>query len=218
MNYTKAILFIISFTTALFFFSCEKGIEPEKIEPSRRDYVWTEDTLNIKLPNTMTYRHFVGNSPNDLWLGTLDASYEVSLWHYDGIKWESVYFPGYAATALWLFEDNTLWAGTKGGNLIWKRENGVWTESYKLELEGYEDIKIFDFHGEAKDNIYAVGWAVRWGTGSDSGSLKAIVLHFDGAKWSFVDIPNLRIGFNTIVYDKNIDTYFIRGLNVDHGF
>ena len=212
MNYIKAILFILSATIAFLFFSCEKGTEPEVIKPSRRDYVWTEDTLDIKLPNMLTYRYFVGNSPNDIWLGTLDASYDVSLWHYDGNKWETVFFPGYATSALWLFNDGTLWAGTKA-SIIWKRENGEWTESYKLEIEGYDDINIFDFYAEANNSIYAVGLAINFSK-NDS---QALIFHYNGTKWNPINIPNIKGAFHQIEYDINNKLYFIWGISDEEG-
>lgn len=206
MKYTKAILFILSFTMAFVFFSCEKGTEPEQLKPGRRDYTWTEDTLDIQLPNMLTFRHIVGNSPDDIWVGTLDASYDASLWHYNGEEWQSVYFPGYATSALWLFEDGTLWAGTKESK-IWKRENGEWTESCNLELDGFDRILIFDFYAETKSNIYAIGCAVN---PIDNG-YTSILLHFDGSKWNFKDIPEIKGVFHQIEYDKNSKLFFILG-------
>ncbi|MBU0473097.1 MAG: hypothetical protein KKF62_02910 [Bacteroidetes bacterium] len=211
MKYTKAIFFILSFTMALVFFSCEKGTEPEQLKPGRRDYVWTEDTLDVARSDYMTFRDVVGNSPDDIWLGTLDATSNTEFWHYNGVEWKSLPFPGIIPTALLLFEDNTLWAGT-GQDYIWKRENGQWTESFKIELKGYDKVAIYSMAGQTKDNIYAVGWA----TSYSEDTYKGIILHYDGANWNFVDIPYLTSGFVEIVYQKNINTYFIYSVSTEN--
>ena len=206
----KAIYFIIIIgiiSSPYFFSSCENLTEYEKLKPGRRDYVWMEDTLDVATGDYMTFRHITGNSPDDIWLGTLGASYNARLWHYDGEKWESMPFPtpGYIPSALLFFDDNTLWAGTPQ-DYIWKRENGEWSISYKIELEGYDKISIYGICGETKENIYAVGWATNYTTYA----YRAIILHYNGEKWDFVDIPDLRVGFNDIMYQKSINTYFIQ--------
>jgi len=197
---------------AFVFFSCKKGTEPEQLKPGRRDYVWTEDTLDVANYDYMIFRDIVGNSPDDIWLGTLDASSAAEFWHYDGKEWKSMPFPGLNPTALLLFEDNTLWAGTRQ-DYIWKSENGQWTESFKIKLEGYDQLAIYGMSGETKDNIYAVGRASINGENSDKG----IILHYDGTNWSFVDIQDLGFVFHQIVYQKNIKTYFIFGSNNENG-
>ena len=205
-------LLLILFLSLYLNISCEKGTEPEQLKPGRRDYVWTEDTLDVASYDYLLFRNIVGNTPDDIWLGTLDASYNTALWHYNGTIWKSIPFPSFAATALLLFEDNTLWAGTKQ-DYIYRYENGQLTESFKIELEGYDKIKIFDMSGETKDNIYAVGWASISGENNDKG----IILHYDGKNWSFVNIQDLGFGFSWIVYQKNIKTYFIFGTNYENG-
>jgi len=205
-------LLLVLFLSLNLNISCEKGTDPEQLKPGRRDYVWTEDTLDIQLPNMLTFRHIVGNSPDDIWVGTLDASYDVSLWHYDGNKWETVFFPGYATSALWLFEDNTLLVGTLE-NKIWKRENGEWTEPYILELEGFDRINIFDFYAETKNNIYAVGCAVNL----TDNNYKSIILHFDGNSWDFVNIPEIAGVFHQMEFDKNSNLFFIYGTSDERG-
>lgn len=205
------IIFTASITIVIFN-SCEKGTEPErsKIKPGRRDYIWTEDTLNLNYHFAMTFQDIMGNSPNDIWLGSVNASYGEGLWHYDGVEWKSIFFPGYAASALWVFEDNTLWIGTED-NILWKRENGAWVDSVKIELEGYDMILIYELYGKAKDDIYAVGWAVKTIVVSYEYENKGIILHYDGVKWKFVNIPDLEDGFHSILYDEKNNMFFIYG-------
>jgi len=206
-------LLLILFLSLNLNISCEKGTEPEQLKPGRRDYVWTEDTLDVANYDYMTFRDIVGNSPDDIWLGTLDATSSAEFWHYDGKEWKSMPFPGFAATALLLMDDNSLWAGSKQ-SYIYKMENGDWSKSYKIELEGYDKIAIYGMSGETNNNIYAVGWATKY----SPFDYKAIILHFDGIEWKFVDIPDTRVGLHRIMFQENINKYFIQGMNDDLGF
>ena len=207
------LIVVISFCTVIIFNSCEKGTEPEKssLKPGRRDYVWTEDTLDLGLNGSLSYRDIKGNSADNVWLGTLGALRSgMALWHNDGTAWKSVEFPHAAASALWLFEDNTLWVGSKE-NHIYKRENGAWSETYTIELDGYDQIMIFGLCGLTKNDIYAVGYAVKIIKLGYEYEYKGIILHFDGNNWKFIKIPDLEDGFHRIVYQENIKTFFIHG-------
>ena len=215
MKNIKTIFLPFAFLTTVLFSllylgSCDDGPTEPEIEPGRRDYTWTEDTLDLLSTEYLTFKDIVGSSPQDVWLGTLDASKGCGLWHYDS-TWKRFDFPGYAATAIWLFEDNTLFAGTKA-NQIYKMENNVWTETYNLSLEGYDDILIFGFYAFSKTDIYAVGWAT-----TEDYQYKGIILHFDGNSWEFIKISDIIDGgFHKIVYQKDINTFFIHG-TIDNG-
>lgn len=193
--------------------SCDDNpIKPE-IEYGRRDYVWEEDTLEVPLHEYVIFRDIVGNSPNDIWLGNLDAG----LWHYDGEKWKLTEFPGRTPSALWLFEDNTLWIGTSQ-NVILKSENGVWTESYPLTYKDYDRIQIFGMYGKAKDDIYAVGIASKGIKEEQRYVTEGIFLHYNGNEWSFLDLlESDEIQLNHIYYQENINTYFIWAIKAEDG-
>lgn len=191
--------------------SCDDGMEPEKFEAGRRDYVWTEDTLDLGANGYLSYRDIKGNSVENVWLGTLGANRRFnSLWNYNGSKWQSVDFDYSGATALWLFHDETLFVGTSESK-IFNRENGVWVESYDLELEGFDKIMIFGFCGLAKKNIYAVGWAIKTIVPEYEYNYIGIILHFDGQKWNFIDIPKIEDGFHQIIYEEESNLFFIHG-------
>ena len=211
--FIATIIITITFTL-LSFTSCEKLVEPiDQIELGRRDYTWEEDTLNVPQHNSVSYRDIVGNSPEEIWLGSL----EPGLWYYDSEKWEGFEFPGVTPSALWLFEDNTLWVGTRQ-ELILKRENGVWTESHPLSYEDYDWINIFGMYGKENNDIYAVGMVTKIKVLGEEYVSKGIILHYDGNDWQFLEIPNLEeIDLNSIHYQENIDTYFIWGIKYDDG-
>lgn len=211
MKQIKTILFILSFIIALIFFSCEKGTEPEKLKPGRRDYVWTEDTLYNPPSNIfLTFRHIVGNTSDDVWIGTNFSASPTGLWHYDGSEWKVAQCPtkGDIKTALFLFDDNTLLVGNEYNQII-KRENGVWTETYELNVDGYEKVAIFDIYGLSKDNVFAFGVAVNFETSSNPYKQIGIIFHFDGISWNRVMIPEIAEVCHTVKYNKASKKYYI---------
>ena len=185
--------------------SCEDNPTRPEVEYGRRDYVWEEDTLDVTVHNRITFRDMVGNSADDIWLGNLHPG----LWHYDGEEWAESQFPGVTPSALWLFDDNTLWIGTGESKFI-KYENGVWSNEFRLVYEDFDILDIFGIYGRTKDDIFAVGWVNRTIIPGEEYINKPIIMHFNGSAWSFVEIPELfNVGFHKITYQTNIETYFI---------
>ncbi len=214
----KAILIVTIFITITFtllsFSSCDELVEPiDQIQPGRRDYTWEEDTLDVPLHNYMIFRDLVGNSSDDIWLGNLDRG----LWHYDGEQWGKFEFPDVNPSALWLFEDNTLWVGTRQ-KLILKRENGIWTENQSLTYEDYDMINIFGMYGKEKNDIYAVGNVIKTIVPGVESISKGVFLHYDGNDWQFLDFSDLEeISFQKIHYQENTDTYLIFAIKIEDG-
>lgn len=90
-KYKRQLLFFRIFCLTLIFFvinACQttEPQQQQKFNPGSRNYSWTEDTLNIKNYESLTFRNIVGNSADDIWVGTLDASKNVGLWHYNGVE------------------------------------------------------------------------------------------------------------------------------------
>lgn len=209
-----AILVIFFFMASLFYLnSCEASPTEPEVEYGRRDYVWEEDTLDMPLHSSIAYRNIVGNSPDDIWLGNL----QPGLWHYNGDKWEISEYPDITPSALWLFEDNTLWVGT-GQNKILKIEDGIWTENFPLFYKDNDWIDIYGMYGKGKNDIYAVGFALKIIIQGKEYKGNGLILYYDGNNWNFLDMPNLdEIRLNHIHYQNNIDTYFIWGIKVEDG-
>ncbi len=177
----------------------------QNLNPLKLFSFYNLDTLDVPIDNYISFRDIVGNSPNDIWLGNL----QPGLWHYDGNNWENVQFPELTPSALCLFEDNTLWVGTSQNSIL-KRENGIWTEKFDLEFEDYDIIDVFGMYGKEKNNIYAVGMVNKTIIPGEEYENKAIILHYDGHDWEFLDIPNLDgVGFHRISYQNDLDLYFI---------
>ena len=73
-------------------------------------------------------------------------------------------------------------------------------------------------YGKAKDDIYAVGIAVKGIEEEQRYITEGISLHYDGNEWSFLDLIDLdEIQLNHIYYQENINTYFIWAIKIEDG-
>ena len=79
-----------------------------------------------------------------------------------------------------------------------------------LKYEGYSLTYIEDIWGDSPNNIYAVG-----SIGNSNCSPKAMILKYNGVKWSPLNIPDIEAGFIKIVKDsKGSGNYYLFGENV----
>ncbi|MBU0473100.1 MAG: hypothetical protein KKF62_02925 [Bacteroidetes bacterium] len=187
MKYIKAILFILSFTVALIFFSCEKGTEPEQLKPGRRDYTWTVDT--IKTFNTPLMKMW-GTSATNVWAVGSGSSMDRQIWHYDGTKWATDgIWRGILPWCIYGFAQNDIWIGGSDGD-IWHYDGNKWSMSlaYSKELNfKYYNIYFMDIWGENPNDVYAVGLADSSHTGL--GDVRfGLMMHYNGTEWSRVNI------------------------------
>lgn len=208
MNYAKTLLFVFSFTIALIFFSCEKGTEPEQLKPGRRDYTWEIDTL--KAWNTYLMKMW-GSSPTDIWAVGHGCCFEENIWHYDGTKWTTDgIWRGISPWCIYGFAENDIWIGGSDGK-IWHYDGSDWSESlaYSEELNyEYLGIIFYDIWGENPNDIYAVGLTVI----SDK-VFMSIMMHYDGTKWSRVNIEPTKGAFYKIRKgSKTSDKYYIHNI------
>jgi len=206
MKYINAILFILFFTLAFIFFSCEKGTEPEQLKPGRRDYVWEVDTL--KAWNTYLMKLW-GSSPTDIWAVGSGSSFDQTIWHYDGKKWATDSISrGFDPWCIHGFTQNDIWIGGNDGK-IWHYDGSDWSErlSYSKQLKyHYYNIYFMDIWGENPNDIYAVGFADSSNVGL--GDVRfGIMLHYDGDEWSRVNIEFTEGLFIKIRKTRN--SYFI---------
>ena len=131
-----SLMILAASITIVIFISCEKGTEPEKIEPGRRDYEWKIDSIVVPF---FYMTDISGVSPNDVWIVGPGGGLDKTIWHYNGDNWSTdgisrLISPG----AVFAIEDVVWIAGSAGR--IWKRENGEWSFSAQLMLEGYQTI------------------------------------------------------------------------------
>ena len=105
MKMTKYILLAISFVIMLVDLNCNSNpVEP--LQPGRRDYVWTVDTIDT--PYDAIGRMWA-SSPKDIWT-TSDGSWDQSISHFNGEKWSSFGISGIVVPwAIYGFSDSDVY-------------------------------------------------------------------------------------------------------------
>ncbi len=212
MNYIKATLFILVVTIAFLFFSCEQGTEPEIIKPGRRDYTWSVDTVQIWGTYLMK---MWGSSPTDVWAVGSGSNYNEEIWHYDGKEWKTDgVWRGIHPWCIYGFAKDDVWIAGSDGE-IWHYDGNDWSRSlsYHKELNfKYERIYFMDIWGDRPNNVYAVGFADS--IDASVGDVRfGIMMHYNGAKWSRVNIEFTKGILNGIKKGNSIrDKYFIHNL------
>ena len=145
----RKIFFII---TTLTFSYCirENTLEPE-LNPGRRDYVWTVDTLDIYSP---AYKIW-GSSPTDVW--TINRSDQNhSIWHYDGNKWSTDgIYRSVSPHAIWGFSEKDIFIGGTSGS-IWHFDGSNWQHLITLIKDGQDYVAVGHIWGGSKNELYSV--------------------------------------------------------------
>ena len=72
---------------------------------------------------------------------------------------------------------------------------------------------INSINGKSSDDLIAVGFVDKY----SGGDYKGIILKYDGNDWKFLNIPDIKVGFNVIKTTKD-GKYLIEATNVDSGF
>jgi hypothetical protein len=199
----KKILLTLTAVVLLILNSCgESGVEPE-LQPGRRDYVWTADTLKIPV----TYLEKIwGDSPDNVWAVGPGGRLSTTIWKYDGNKWATDNISrGISPHGVWGFGKNNVWACGNEGR-IWNYNGTEWKQSIWFTKQNW-DIGFQEIWGDAPNSIYAVGFA-------DSSSVRrAEIIKWDGSTWQGIKIPDFdTYGFIKIRRAANQQgNYFLLG-------
>lgn len=198
LSLLSMLLIMRRYNTILLIFvalSCrDKGVEPDNIQPGRRDYTFTIDTLRTQPGDLFYPTNIWGSLPNDVWVvGHADAS-DLSKWHFDGTKWtrDSSRFSS-NLQSIFGFSPNNVWACDAPGGNMWHYNGSVWSKYGNYTPSGYL-LLLNNIWGDAPNNIYAVGGA----DSTEGGAYKGIIMHYNGINWRFVTIPKIRVGFSWI--------------------
>jgi hypothetical protein len=180
-------------------------VGPETIQPGRRDYTWTFDTLHLQLGSLES---IWGSSPADIW-----ACGNEDLFHYDGTKWiRYTDYSGYSRRKLFGFSANDMWLGGSDGNL-WHYDGTNWTEKYKFTTDNIYNACIDDIEGTSSNNLYAVGY---FAFSSDINSIYGFLLHYDGSNWSEIYRANHVSEFGKIKIDNGAPFVYEYKLSSTH--
>ncbi len=193
----KKTLTVLAAGILLAFNSCsESGIGPKIIEPGRRDYVWTVDTIKI----FSNYIHSIwGSDPRNIWGVGPGGSLTETIWHYDGNKWKTDKVGrNISPYCVYGFSKNDVWIAGQNGK-IWHWDGNNWSQNYQHTINGFIGIDLYDLYGTSNNDLYAVGTV--W---FDNETRRGIILHYDGNKWEQKYLAGfnsyfakVRVGYNS---------------------
>ena len=188
--------------------SCNHSTEPEP-QPGRRDYTWTVDTINPGKESLYMLRIW-GAEATDVWAVGSSSWSATSIWHYNGIKWSCDSIPRRInPSALFGISKNDVWLGNTNST-IW-RYYGQWELYGKYKVNNFDNIVIEDFDGTSPNNIYGVGFSDVYNTNN----YKAVIMHFNGYKWDFINIPDTKVSFVFMKIDPKSSALIISGMIYD---
>lgn len=167
--------------------SCSNPTDPyDNLQPGRRDYVWTVDTLNI--PFTVLTRIW-GSSPTDVWAIGPGGDLDKTIYHFDGASWsnDGISRP-LSPTAIFGFSNSNVWIGGLGGD-IWNYNGIDYLKIATVTIPNYNFVVFEDIWGEAPNNIYSVGFA------QDGTTYRSVILKYDGVSWKNIDTYKMRNSF-----------------------
>ena len=155
--------------------------------------------IRLKLPEgRFIPSNMWGISENDVWAVGLSYLNSYCIWHYDGKKWTNYIPDKYIdPRGIWGTSSNNIWIGSTDG-AFWHFDGLKWNKFSETIIPNYQQFLVQSMCGNSANNIYAVGFA----DSIDGSTYKAIIMHYDGSKWSPVDIPNTKSSFDQIFYDE----------------
>ena len=201
----------VSLFIVLFIFininSCNGVTEPE-IQPGRRDYVWTIDTLAIPF---MSFSRIWGSAADDVWIVGPGGDLDKTIYHYDGVKWKTdgISRP-LSLLSVWGFGKNNVWFGGMDGRL-WYYDGNNLKEHSRFETTREKNIGFQEIWGDSPSNIFAAGYS------GDEENRTAVMAHFNGSTWDITNFTNLK-KYNFLRIrraDKESKTYYIWAIKSD---
>jgi hypothetical protein len=213
----KQFLFIVLLTIVLLDLGCKKSLTepaPDNTQPGRRDYVWTVDTLKLPEGYSTVLSRMWGSSPEDVWAVGDAYSSQHCLWHYDGTQWKNdPTLRNIYPSAVWGTDKNNVWLANSNST-IWRFDGLTWIKYNDLVLLDYNTITIESIVGSSKNNIYGVGVAFH----KNGKDYKGVLIHYDGVKWEFIQLPTIKILFAKIVYIRESNEYLLAGFDFENPY
>jgi len=193
--------------------SCDKAPNESNynvsyIEPGRRDYQWTVDTIGGEF---LSLSCIWGDSSDNIWIGGSMGDNGRSLWFYNDSVWKAVGLPNVYQSSIFGFGRNFVLLGDLNKN-VWTFNGSNWSKTalpIPDSLRTHCFLDINDFNGMNKDNIWAVGTLGNNNTSAEYG----VIYHFDGIKWELKKITNKpNVHFYRIYPADNGEKFFIHVL------
>lgn len=207
----KRIFTLLSISILITINTCSENpvIGEDNIQPGRRDYVWTVDTLNT--PFNVYYRMW-GSSPSDVW-AVSPGDWDKSISHYDGEKWYSYGIPGlFVPKSIYGFSDKNIFIGAQNGQ-IWRFNGSNWNLFAELTKDGHSDIVLDNIWGESSEDFFAIG-AYHDDNGLPNNS---VIANYKNSDWHILNTANLK-GIVERLYKGRIDNrIYIQVINMGNG-
>ncbi len=191
--------------------TCKESItNPPEPEPGRRDYVWTVDTINPGQESLYLVRIW-GSSPENVWAVGPSSWSATSIWYYNGVQWRCDSIPRKINPfAIFGFSSNEVWLGNSNSS-IWKFNGIQWHQFGEYKVDNYDATIIQNFDGVSINNIYGVGFKDVYNTDT----AKAIIMHYNGYNWNFINMPDLMVHFETIAVEHKSSRLVLSGTVYD---
>jgi len=181
----------------------------DNLQPGRRDYVWTVDTLNFY--DTML--RLWGSSPTDVWATTRGNFYE-SIFHFDGNKWSTDgIFRLLLPYSIWGFARNDIYIGGSGGK-IWHYDGVSWSQIEVLTKDGHNDIVFDNMWGETPNDFYA------FGAYPDDQLLanNSVIAHFINNNWTMLNTDGLQGIVEHLYKNKTDQLIYLQVIKFSHTY
>ncbi len=203
----KVKYYLVTLFIVIIYISC--GVtDNEKIiniEPGKRDYVWTKDSIDYgNLPGRIEMYSMWGSSPTDVWGASFSApDLRNSFWHYDGVKWSRaiwdtpISIPGNGSIIIggvWGTSKNNVWGfGMRQYSnpdryeaFVMKYDGSTWTE-----VTGDKDnmpVGFYDICAVNENNFWI--------------SAYYNIYHYNNGIWKRYSIGNLGAQAITVIGDN----------------
>ena len=184
-------------TILLLLNSCKDKITgPVELQPGRRDYTWTVDTLY----SPMNYLFTIwGSSPQNVWTMGAGGTVQDRLFHFDGKSWTNYEVPpGCYGNVIYGFSADNFWIGGDDGH-IWHYDGRSITLNFTYQPNGWQGVYIRDIYGTRSNDIYAVGVVFY----DPQMFQRGFILHYDGFAWKKVYEANFYSSFGRIREENN---------------
>ncbi len=191
-------------------FSCKNTspTAPENIQPGKRDYTWTVDTVNPYY----TLNKLWGSSPTDVWSIGHPGDFSKTIDHYDGAKWSTdginrFIDPG----SIFGFSENNIFIGCANGR-IWNYDGEEWKETTVLTKDGSNQIVFDNMWGDSSNDLYA------FGAYPDKNHLfnNSVIAHYTNNQWNMLNTNGL-IGIVERLYKNKTDNKIYLRTNIIGG-
>ncbi len=186
----------------LTFQSCKNPTAPENIQPGRRDYTWTVDTVvsPTNYPYKTLYRLWA-SSPSDVWTTAIGGDFAKDIFHFDGSSWTAggKYNITYQPHSIYGFGPNDVYIGCVYGR-IYRYDGSSLKEVAVLTKDGHSDIVLDNMWGESGNDLFAFG-AYSDENGLANGS---VIAHYVNNQWTILNADGLN-GIVEHLYKNNMD-------------